>query len=208
MEEQTEIEDYYVEITKNDSPYQMNSQESPPVHPSMVSPQIPPSFRRFQPRNETNEPGHHQYNQPPFFHNRGEPTGVPTGIPPPPSVFHNDTEHFVAYNTGFNAGYVRGYYVAVNNMNNREGQRLHQRYVNRGGNRSGLFRGGNTDGMYRGRGRGGRGGRGGGGNNTFVSPSGQQVQILRNTGHTGAPNVHIPSTNRPTQPTITGDENV
>lgn len=154
------------------------------------------------------------------------------GIPPPPPVFHNDSERFVAYNTGFNAGYVRGYYVAVNNMNNREGQRLHQRYVSRGGGAFGSHRGGgghshgNDERLFvpRGRGRGGRGGGGGSGrgggvpnnnnNNTFVSPSGQHVQILRNVGRSGLSNVHFPPLQASKQPitttpiTPTGDENM
>ena len=146
------------------------------------------------------------------------------GIPPLVPVFHNDSERFIAYNTGYNAGYVRGYYVAVNNMNNREGQRLHQRYANRGGGGvSGSYRGGGSDGFVprgrggfegstpRGRGRGGRG-RGGGGvpnnHDTFVSVSGQQVQILRNVGQTGLSNVHFPPLQSTKQTTTIGDENV
>ncbi len=141
------------------------------------------------------------------------------GIPPPSPVFHGgDSERFVAYNTGFNAGYVRGYYVAVDNMNNREGQRLHQRYVNRGGGAFGARGGGHPHGtderpfVPRGRGRGGRGGGGRGThNNSFVSPSGQHVQILRNVGPSGLSNVHFPplqSTKPITTPVVIGDENV
>lgn len=75
---------------------------------------------------------------------------------PNPESQMNETERFVAYNSGFNAGYVRGYYVAVNNLNHRAAQRLHNRYVNRG-------RGSSRGGRGRGRGRG------------FSTSSGQQV---------------------------------
>lgn len=206
MEEQTT--DGYVEIPLSGSIVQQ-SQEQPADYPVYHDQHVtfaPPPPQHIA-VNEYEQQRFMQFN-----------TQAP-GIPPPTPIFHcGDSERFVAYNTGFNAGYVRGYYVAVDNLNNREGQRLHQRYVSRGGGAFGSRGGGqhhsNDERLFvpRGRGRGSRGGRGSGGrggggapNNSFVSPSGQHVEILRN--------IHFPplqsiKPNTTPSPVVTGDENV
>ena len=78
------------------------------------------------------------------------PDEAPLNNPPPIG-----TASWVSYNTGWNDGYVRGYYVAVNMMNAREGQRQHRIYNNRRGRGRGRGRGGGWGGRGRGRGRGG-----------------------------------------------------
>jgi hypothetical protein len=61
------------------------------------------------------------------------PSFMPNG---PAIISHTDASAFISYNNGYNAGYSHGYYVAVNNMNQREGNRMHRRYTtSRGGYR-------------------------------------------------------------------------